>query len=97
MWKAAGPGTSGWYGAPVALTDSLEARVDRLELPFNEYGVDPYGISKSHVKHALRVFGAIYRYYFRVRCYGVEHIPPRAAECWWATTPAAWRWTGPWS
>lgn len=77
MWKAAGLGTSGCYGAPVALTDSLEARVDRLELPFNEYGVDPYGISKSHVKHALRVFGAIYRYYFRVRCYGVEHIPPR--------------------
>lgn len=61
----------------VSESDSLEARVDRLELPFNEYGVDPYGISKRHLKLALPVFAALYRYYFRVRCFGVEHIPPR--------------------
>ncbi len=62
---------------PVSESDSLEARVERLELPFNEYGVDPYGISKRHLKQALQVFAALYRYYFRVRCFGVEHIPPR--------------------
>jgi 1-acyl-sn-glycerol-3-phosphate acyltransferase len=61
----------------VALSDGLDARVDRLELPFNEYGVDPYGISRKHVRDALRVFALIYRYYFRVRCHGIEHIPAR--------------------
>lgn len=61
----------------VALSDGLEARVDRLELPFNEYGVDPYGISKKHVRDALRLFTLIYRYYFRVQCHGIHHIPAR--------------------
>jgi 1-acyl-sn-glycerol-3-phosphate acyltransferase len=61
----------------VSESDSLEARVERLELPFNEYGVDPYGISKWHLKQALRVFATLYRYYFRVRCFGIEHVPPR--------------------
>ncbi|MCP3170188.1 acyltransferase family protein [Myxococcus sp. QH3KD-4-1] len=61
----------------VALSDGLDARVDRLELPFNEYGVDPYGISRKHVRDALRLFGLIYRYYFRVRCHGIHHIPQR--------------------
>lgn len=62
---------------PVALFDGTDARVDQLELPFNEYGVDPYGISKKHVKEALRVFAFIYRHYFRVRCHGAHHIPAR--------------------
>ncbi|WP_323390412.1 lysophospholipid acyltransferase family protein [Myxococcus qinghaiensis] len=61
----------------MALSDGLDARVDRLELPFNEYGVDPYGISRKHVRDALRLFGLIYRYYFRVRCHGIHHIPQR--------------------
>jgi 1-acyl-sn-glycerol-3-phosphate acyltransferase len=61
----------------VSQSDSLEARVERLELPFNEYGVDPYGISKRHLTQALQVFSALYRYYFRVRCYGIEHVPKR--------------------
>ncbi|MFP2908579.1 lysophospholipid acyltransferase family protein [Pyxidicoccus sp. 3LFB2] len=51
--------------------------MERLELPFNEYGVDPYGISKRHLKQALQVFASLYRYYFRVRCYGIEHVPVR--------------------
>jgi len=25
----------------------IVARVERLELPFNQYGVDPYGVSKN--------------------------------------------------
>ncbi|MBJ6765515.1 acyltransferase family protein [Myxococcaceae bacterium JPH2] len=66
-----------WYGARVSLSDSLAARVERLELPFNEYGVDPYGISKKHLKLALEAFGFLYRHYFRVRCVGAQHIPPR--------------------
>jgi 1-acyl-sn-glycerol-3-phosphate acyltransferase len=61
----------------VSQSESLEARVERLELPFNEFGVDPYGISKRHVRQALQMFALLYRYYFRVRCFGIEHIPAR--------------------
>ncbi|AGC43056.1 acyltransferase domain-containing protein [Myxococcus stipitatus DSM 14675] len=61
----------------MALSDGLDARVDRLALPFNEYGVDPYGISRKHVRDALRVFALIYRYYFRVKCHGIQHIPEK--------------------
>ncbi|MDC0714143.1 lysophospholipid acyltransferase family protein [Stigmatella sp. ncwal1] len=61
----------------MALDDSLEARVERLELPFNEFGVDPYGISKKHLARAAPVLAFFYRHYFRVRCFGCEHVPPR--------------------
>jgi 1-acyl-sn-glycerol-3-phosphate acyltransferase len=62
---------------PVAQDESIAERVNRLELPFNEFGVDPYGISKKHVAMAAKVLAALYRYYFRVRCFGIEHVPPR--------------------
>jgi 1-acyl-sn-glycerol-3-phosphate acyltransferase len=65
------------YGARVAQDESMAERVDRLELPFNEFGVDPYGISKKHLALAASVMAALYRYYFRVRCYGIEHVPAR--------------------
>jgi len=32
---------------PLARTREVSSRVDQLELPFNRYGVDPYGVSKS--------------------------------------------------
>lgn len=65
------------YGAPVAHDESMAERVDRLELPFNEFGVDPYGISKKHVALAASVLAVLYRYYFRVKCFGIEHVPSR--------------------
>src|SRR6185312_11776140 len=71
------PGSPGCYGARVAREESIAERVDRLELPFNEFGVDPYGISKKHVAMAASVLAAFYRYYFRVKCFGIEHVPSR--------------------
>lgn len=61
----------------MALDDSPEARVERLELPFNEFGVDPYGISKKHLAQAAHVLAFFYRHYFRVRCFGQQHVPAR--------------------
>lgn len=61
----------------MAREESIAERVDRLELPFNEFGVDPYGISKRHVALAASALAVLYRYYFRVKCYGIEHVPPR--------------------
>lgn len=61
----------------MARDDSVEDLVDRLELPFNEYGVDPYGISKRHLVWGARPLVFLYRHYFRVKCHGIEHIPAR--------------------
>jgi 1-acyl-sn-glycerol-3-phosphate acyltransferase len=61
----------------VASDESIAERVNRLELPFNEFGVDPYGISKKHVAMAASLMSLLYRYYFRVKCFGIEHVPPR--------------------
>ncbi|MEZ4301572.1 MAG: lysophospholipid acyltransferase family protein [Polyangiaceae bacterium] len=60
------------------LIDSKVAdRVDRLEVPFNSQGVDPYGISKKHVARSLTMLTFLYKTYFRVGVYGVENVPVR--------------------
>lgn len=61
----------------LARDEAVEALVDRLELPFNAYGVDPYGISKRHLKVAARLLAPLYRHYFRVKCFGLENVPRR--------------------
>jgi 1-acyl-sn-glycerol-3-phosphate acyltransferase len=57
--------------------DEISARVDRLELPFDARGVDGYGISKWHLGIAMRALAFLYRSYFDVQCFGLEHIPAR--------------------
>jgi 1-acyl-sn-glycerol-3-phosphate acyltransferase len=52
-------------------------RVLRLELPFNSCGVDPYGISRTHVARTLTMLRFLYRHYFSVRVSGIENVPPR--------------------
>jgi len=54
--------------------DVLE-RLDRLDLPFNQYGMDPYGISKQHIGLFVSMLEVFYKYYFRVRCFGLENLP----------------------
>lgn len=56
---------------------SASDRVERLELPFDELGIDKYGISKWHLKLGLAALEPLYRHYFRVKCFGAEHIPKR--------------------
>ncbi|MDP9033291.1 MAG: acyltransferase family protein [Myxococcota bacterium] len=51
--------------------------VDRLELPFDSLGLDPYGISKSHLRVALTAAAALYRFYFSVETRGIENVPAR--------------------
>jgi len=57
--------------------ESIRARVDRIQLPFNGYGVDPYGISKSHLAAGFAALSFLYRSYFSVGCHGIEHVPAR--------------------
>ena len=64
-------------GDTLARDESVAEKVERLELPFNEYGVDPYGISKKHLVIAGTAMAFLYKHYFRVKCHGIEHIPKR--------------------
>jgi 1-acyl-sn-glycerol-3-phosphate acyltransferase len=62
---------------PPGKDESIRARVDRIELPFNSYGVDSYGISKSYLTAGFTAFAFLYRRYFSVRCHGIAHVPAR--------------------
>jgi 1-acyl-sn-glycerol-3-phosphate acyltransferase len=61
----------------VAETDAIDERISRLGIPFNEYGIDPYGISKTYLRWGMRLLHPLYRSYFKVETYGIEHVPPR--------------------
>lgn len=56
-------------------SESIADKIDRIELPFNARGVDPYGISKWHLKVGLTLLAGLYRYYFQVTAHGTENIP----------------------
>jgi 1-acyl-sn-glycerol-3-phosphate acyltransferase len=55
----------------------VEARVDRLELPFNKHGRDPYGIQKKDLVRWLSLLAWFYKSYFHVTVENVEHVPVR--------------------
>lgn len=55
--------------------ESSRALVDKLQLPFNALGVDPYGISRPALVRGLAALRFLYEHYFDVRCTGAEHIP----------------------
>ncbi|MFO0547396.1 MAG: lysophospholipid acyltransferase family protein [Polyangiaceae bacterium] len=55
----------------------VEQRIDRLEIPWGPFGVDPYGVSKQHLAVAFSFAEPIYKHYFSVKALGVENVPPR--------------------
>ena len=55
----------------------VEDRVNRLELPFNHYGIDPFGVEKEELIRFFSVLAWMYKRYFKVHAHGVEHVPKR--------------------
>jgi 1-acyl-sn-glycerol-3-phosphate acyltransferase len=55
----------------------VEARVGRLEIPFNQHGYDPYGVSREQLVLFMSILSWFYRDYFHVKVQGIEHVPPR--------------------
>ena len=55
----------------------VEKRVNRLELPFNRYGLDKYGISRRYLIWFHSALAQLYRHYFRVEVIGAENIPKK--------------------
>jgi 1-acyl-sn-glycerol-3-phosphate acyltransferase len=61
----------------MSLRAEVRGRAGRLDLPFNRYGVDPFGVSREHVRIVLTGFSWMYRHYFRVRSHGIDNVPAR--------------------
>lgn len=61
----------------MARNESVSKLVDRLELGFNSLGIDAYGISKKHLTIGFTALAVLYRHYFRVKAFGIEHVPVR--------------------
>jgi 1-acyl-sn-glycerol-3-phosphate acyltransferase len=60
-----------------SLSLEVARRVEQLELPFNAAGLDPYGVSKRHLRQAGEAMGLAYKKYFHVTCHGVANVPAR--------------------
>lgn len=50
-------------------------RVERLELPFNRYGLDHYGIDKGYLRGFFSFLTFVSQRWLTVNAYGVEHVP----------------------
>jgi 1-acyl-sn-glycerol-3-phosphate acyltransferase len=55
----------------------VRERLERLEIPFNELGVDPYGVSKQYLGPSLTALKFFFRHYFSVESHGIENVPAR--------------------
>lgn len=60
---------------PLLIDDEIKARVDRIEIDFNRYGIDAYGVSKKELARLYTLLAWLYRNYFRVSVSGIEHVP----------------------
>ncbi len=52
-------------------------RLEQLEIPFNEFGVDPYGISKAYLGPSFTALRFFFKHYFSVESHGIENVPRR--------------------
>lgn len=59
------------------INEKVRARVERLELPFGEHGIDPYGAGKEELAFGFSIIEILYKYYFWVESRGLENIPAR--------------------
>lgn len=55
--------------------DDLAGRTQALVVHGNEFGFDPFGLSKDSLKTVTRVASWLYRHYFRATAHGIENVP----------------------
>ena len=61
----------------MGVSRDVKERLRRLEIPFNRFGVDRFGVSRKHLSSAFGFFAWFYRHYFRVNVHGIDHVPAR--------------------
>ncbi len=52
-------------------------RVKRVQLQWGDHGIDPFGIDQNEIGHAYTILKFLYRSYFHVESFGLDHIPPK--------------------
>jgi 1-acyl-sn-glycerol-3-phosphate acyltransferase len=60
-----------------APADDIADRTRALVVHNNEFGFDPFGMSRASLATAMTFVRWIYRYYFRAECVGIENLPAR--------------------
>ncbi len=55
--------------------DDIDGRTKALVVHGNEFGYDPFGMSRDSLKVAAKIARFLYRNYFRATAYGIENIP----------------------
>jgi len=56
--------------------DDIDGRTKALVVHGNEFGYDPFGLSRDSVRTAAKLARWLYRHYFRAQAFGIEHLPP---------------------
>ncbi len=57
------------------IDDGVRTRLEQLNLPFNSFGVDLFGVSRDHLGLFYTLLGRLYHDYFRVQTIGAQNIP----------------------
>jgi len=58
-----------------ALAEELGERIDRIPADLNSFGYDPWGYNPEVLKRFLLPAAYLYRYWFRCKVRGIEHLP----------------------
>lgn len=67
--------TAGWSASGDVPDDDIEGRTKALVVHGNEFGYDPFGMSRDSLAIAARFARFLYRNYFRASAFGIENIP----------------------
>ena len=59
----------------IPIDEEIAERIDALDLSFNHYGVDRYGVDKAELGRAFSVFAWVYHRYFHVQVFGLDNVP----------------------
>jgi 1-acyl-sn-glycerol-3-phosphate acyltransferase len=62
-------------GAADVPEDDIDGRTKALVVHGNEFGYDPFGMSRDSLKVAATIARFLYRNYFRATAFGIENIP----------------------
>lgn len=60
---------------PVPIDPEVQAQVERADITFNRYGIDPFGVEREALARAYSMLKWPYRNYFTVRAVGIERVP----------------------
>ncbi|NVB85563.1 MAG: acyltransferase family protein [Kofleriaceae bacterium] len=55
--------------------DDIAGRTQALVVHGNEFGFDPFGLSRESVRTAATIARWLYRHYFRAESFGIENVP----------------------